>query len=96
MLVLFLAFQLETKKKAFGNVPIYSKKKYSSTAGGTRNNVVRSVYGGDYSTGFDTQKNDDLAAPPDHVNKEWAIYTRLIAAKSLNSRWRNLWANFAL
>lgn len=45
--------------------------------------------------GFDTQENDDLAAPPDHVNKEWAICTRLIAAKSLNSRWRNPWATLA-
>ena len=62
------------------------KKKCSSTAGGTRNNVTTSVYGGDYSTRFNTQKNDDLAAPSDRLNKEWAIYTRLIAAKSLNSR----------
>ena len=33
-----------------------------------------------------THKRMVLAAPPDRVNKEWAICTRLIAAKSPNSR----------
>ena len=44
VLVLFLAFQLETKKtKGLAIFQFILKKNCSSTAGGTRNNVARLV-----------------------------------------------------
>ena len=84
---MFLAFQLETKKTKGLAIFQFRLKKIVVQLQVEREIMLQ----GQFTAAIIPQdlthkKNDHLAAPPDRLNKEWAICTRLIAAKSLKSR----------
>lgn len=84
---MFLAFQLETKKTKGLTIFQFILKKIVVQLQVEREIMLQ----GQFTAAIIPQdlthkKNDHLAASPDRLNKEWAICTRLIAAKSLKSR----------
>lgn len=84
---MFLAFQSETKKTKGLTIFQFILKKIVVQLQVEREIMLQ----GQFTAAIIPQdlthkKNDHLAAPPDRLNKEWAICTRLIAAKSLKSR----------